>query len=150
MRGTADFHSIFPVDRLEIVVNGTVVKSQRWDAPTESGTLDFDLAVDESSWVTARCYGPGDGIARHRDVWERPIMAHTSPVYVTPDDAYERTDEAVLTEMLHLIDGVEQHIRTRARTDWPGPADHRHGEPDHDRFLLAPGRGQETLLRRLR
>ncbi|NVI87821.1 CehA/McbA family metallohydrolase [Actinomadura sp. BRA 177] len=151
VRGTADFHSIFPVDRLEIVVNGTVVKSQRWDAPTESGTLDFDLAVDESSWVTARCYGPGDGIARHRDVWERPIMAHTSPVYVTPDDAYERTDEAVLTEMLHLIDGVEQHIRTRARTDWPGPADHRHGEPDHDRFLLAPlAEARETLLRRLR
>ena len=51
----------------------------------------------------------------------------------------------------HLIDGVEQHIRGRARTDWPGPADHRHGEPDHDRFLLAPlAEAREAILRRLR
>lgn len=150
VRGTAEFHSIFPVDRLEIVVNGSVADSRRWDEPVETGTLDFDLAVGESSWVAARCYGPGDGIARHRDVWERPIMAHTSPVYVAPGDAYERTDEAVLREMLHLIEGVEQHIRDRARTDWPGPADHRHGQPDHDRFLLAPlDEARETILRRL-
>ncbi|NEA25371.1 CehA/McbA family metallohydrolase [Actinomadura bangladeshensis] len=150
VRGTAEFHSIFPVDRLEIVVNGGVVDSRRWDEPVETGTLDFDLAVGESSWVAARCYGPGDGIARHRDVWERPIMAHTSPVYVAPGDAYERTDEAVLREMLHLIEGVEQHIRDRARTDWPGPADHRHGQADHDRFLLAPlDEARETILRRL-
>jgi hypothetical protein len=77
-------------------------------------------------------------------------MAHTSPVYVAPGDAYERTDEAVLREMLHLIEGVEQHIRDRARTDWPGPADHRHGQPDHGRFLLAPlDEARETILRRL-
>ncbi|GAA1781606.1 CehA/McbA family metallohydrolase [Actinomadura chokoriensis] len=150
VRGTAEFHSIFPVDRLEIVVNGIVAGSRRWDEPVETGTLDVDLAVGESSWVAARCYGPGDGIARHRDVWERPIMAHTSPVYVAPGDAYERTDEAVLREMLHLIEGVEQHIRDRARTDWPGPADHRHGEADHGRFLLAPlAEARETILRRL-
>lgn len=151
VRGVAEFHSIFPVDRLEIVVNGAVVESRRWDEPVDNGVLDFELTVEESSWAAARCYGPGDGIARHRDVWERPIMAHTSPVYVAPGDAYERTDATVLDEMLHLIDGVEQHIRTRARTDWPGPADHRHGGPDHDRFLLAPlAEAREAIRRRLR
>ncbi|MFF0520808.1 CehA/McbA family metallohydrolase [Actinomadura nitritigenes] len=138
VHGAAEFHSIFPIGRLEIVVNGTVVEARRWDEPVLTGALDFDLRVEESSWVAARCYGPGDGIARHRDVWERPIMAHTSPVYLAAGDVYRRTDEGVLAEMLHLIDGVEEHIRHRARTAWPGPVDHRHGTSDHTRYLLAP------------
>ncbi|WP_165958988.1 CehA/McbA family metallohydrolase [Actinomadura sp. KC345] len=150
VQGTAAFHSIFPVDRLEIVVNGSVVESRTWPVPTETGSLDFDLPLGESSWVAARCYGPGDGVARHKDVWERPIMAHTSPVYLAAGDAYERTDEGVLTEMLHLVDGVEEHVRGRARTTWPGPADHRHGACDHVGFLLAPlAEARRTLLQRL-
>src|SRR5690606_14653210 len=87
VRGVAEFRSIFPVGRLEIVVNGAVHESRTWTSPVESGSLQFDLAVDESSWVAARCYGPGGGIARHMDVWERPIMAHTSPVYLAAGDA---------------------------------------------------------------
>ncbi|MCO5969324.1 CehA/McbA family metallohydrolase [Actinoallomurus soli] len=150
VHGVAEYHSIFPVDRLEIVVNGSVVKSRRWASPSLTGSLEFDLPVDESSWVAARCYGPGDDIARHRDVWERPIMAHTSPIYLATGDTYLRTDPAVLNEMLHLIDGVEQHIRDRARTSWPGPVDHRHGTSDHDGFLLAPlTEARQTILQRL-
>ncbi|TDD39021.1 hypothetical protein E1287_04215 [Actinomadura sp. KC06] len=154
VRGVAEFHSIFPVDRLEIVVNGSVAESRHWDSAVQTGSLEFDLAVDGASWIAARCYGPGEGaarhVARHKDVWERPIMAHTSPVYVASGDSYERTDKAVLAEMLQLIEGVEQHVRTRARTAWPGQVDHRHGSPDHDRFLLEPlAEARRTIRDRL-
>ncbi|GLY81015.1 CehA/McbA family metallohydrolase [Actinoallomurus iriomotensis] len=146
----AEFRSIFPVDRLEIVVNGSVTESRRWESPVSAGSLSLDLTLDESSWVAARCYGPGEDVARHADVWERPIMAHTSPVYLAAGDVYERTDEAVLEQMLRLIDGVEQHIGDRARTTWPGPVDHRHGSPDHDHFLREPlTEARHAILRRL-
>ncbi|MFG1955165.1 CehA/McbA family metallohydrolase [Micromonospora sp. NPDC048830] len=150
-RGTAHFTSIFPVDRLEIVVNGKVAESRHWDSPVNCGSLTFELAVNEGSWVAARCYGPGENVARHMDVWERPIMAHTSPVYLAVGAEYQRSDQAVMTEMLQLIDGVEQHILERARIEWPGPVDHRHGEADHTDFLLAPLRqGRAMIEQRLR
>ena len=48
------------------------------------------------------------------------------------------------------LDGVEEHIRTRAGTAWPGPADHRHGGADHVGFLLDPlVEARRTLLQRL-
>ncbi|MDX6744798.1 CehA/McbA family metallohydrolase [Actinocorallia sp. A-T 12471] len=148
--GSASFRSLFPVDRLEIVVNGEVAASRRWDEPVTEGDLSFAVTVEESSWVVARCYGPGEGVARHMDVWERPIMAHTSPVYLADGDVYARTDRAVLEEMLQLIGGVEEHLRERARTQWPGRALHRHGTEDHLAFLLAPlAEGRTAVLDRL-
>ncbi|MGY1813337.1 CehA/McbA family metallohydrolase [Blastococcus sp. SYSU D00820] len=137
-RALARFESIFPVERLEIVVNGRVAAQQEWPEPVLSGELALDVTVAESSWVAARCYGPGEGVARHRDVWERPIMAHTSPVYLAAGEVYDRTDASVLTEMLALIQGVEEHVTERARTTWAGPVTHRHGRQDHVAFLLEP------------
>jgi len=57
---------VVPLGRLEVVVNGDVVRSA---APSgHSAVLDFELAAEHSMWVAARADG-----------------AHTTPVYVTVD-----------------------------------------------------------------
>lgn len=76
-----------PMGTLEIVVNGTVVRSR----PVESGRagLDFDLPLEHSAWVAARTGG-----------------AHTTPVYVTIAGerhwARERAAELIATREKQL------------------------------------------------
>jgi hypothetical protein len=56
----------FPLDQLEIVLNGEVIRSS---SPIgNSASLDFSISADHSFWIAARTKG-----------------AHTSPVYVTVD-----------------------------------------------------------------
>jgi hypothetical protein len=54
----------FPLDQLEVVINGEVIRSA---SPTgNSASLDLNIPADHSFWIAARTKG-----------------AHTSPVYVT-------------------------------------------------------------------
>jgi len=54
----------FPLDQLEIVLNGEVIRSA--SPAGNSASLDFSITADHSFWIAARTKG-----------------AHTSPVYVT-------------------------------------------------------------------
>jgi hypothetical protein len=130
--------SIFAVDRLEIIVNGAVVASKRLDHPCGEMELEIDLPLTQDSWVIARCYGPGEQVARHHDVWRRPVMAHTSPIYLARGERYQRFDAEVAQYMLALIEGSQLYVEERARRFWPAGAHHRHGRADHLEFLLAP------------
>ncbi len=55
-------------ERLEIVVNGNVVRAA--ETSERSAALEFDLPVRESTWIAARS-----------------ARAHTTPVYVTVNGA---------------------------------------------------------------
>ncbi|GII60266.1 hypothetical protein Skr01_03510 [Sphaerisporangium krabiense] len=147
VRVAARVESIFDLERIEIVLNGRVVAEHR--SPRPAGTLDLaaEVPVTEDSWIAARCYGPGADVARHHDVWARPIMAHTSPVYVRTGEGYRRYDETTVRHMLNLIDGSLAYIDERARTQWPGRVCHRHGRSDHLAFLRAPFLQARDLLR---
>jgi hypothetical protein len=134
----ADVRSIFPIDRLEVVCNGRVVASRVIAQPAERLELECELDVDADSWVAARCYAPGEGVARHHDVWRRPVMAHTSAVYIASGDLYDPFDAEVACYMQHLIEGARLYVLERARIEWPGAAAHRHGHADHRAFLLKP------------
>lgn len=76
VRVRAELKSRIPVDRLEIVVNGSVALSR----PVPEGSLEIDetLPLEGSAWIAARAAGP----------WHRLVLndtqafAHTSPVYV--------------------------------------------------------------------
>jgi len=142
----ADVLSIFDIDRVEIVANGRVVAEERADTPTRRLSLRADITITEDSWLSARAYGPGDQVSRHHDVWRRPIMAHTSPVYVAKGDAYERFDGETARYMLTLVDGATEHIIERSRRFWPGPVHHRHGKDDHLAFLLGPLEEARTAI----
>ncbi|MCI0435993.1 MAG: CehA/McbA family metallohydrolase, partial [Gemmatimonadetes bacterium] len=76
LRVRAEAVSIAPLDRLEIIVNGTVAQSVR---ATDSLRIVFEgaVALPRGGWVAARVIGPAS-----RYVTDSYSFAQTSPVYV--------------------------------------------------------------------
>jgi Tol biopolymer transport system component len=106
------WHSVAPIDAIEVVVNG-VVRAEA--APEGAGSaLEFDVPVPEGGWVAARARGPsspylGDSFA----------FAHTSPVYVVREDQpafVSREDARFLAEVVDAI------WARAARAAWRSPA----------------------------
>ncbi|HET7106434.1 MAG TPA: CehA/McbA family metallohydrolase [Candidatus Acidoferrum sp.] len=87
---TARLRSIVPVDHLEIVCNGKVVKTLATDATKEAADISGMLPIAESGWCVLRAWS---------EKAEYPVMdnytyATTSPVYVTVAGkrAYSKND----------------------------------------------------------
>jgi hypothetical protein len=136
---SASVQSIFPVWTLEIVQNGRVVASTAENDGARALQVSTDLRVDGDSWLAARCGGPDhfDGLA-HRDVWQRRVFAHTSPVYVTTGDAWRMFDEEHAAYMQAVIEGSLAYIRERSTQHRTDLVSHHHGEADHIRYLERP------------
>jgi hypothetical protein len=133
-----ELESIFGVDRIEVVRNGAVVHTETVPAGAATHRLTLRLDVAGSDWLAVRCFGAGEAGRRHADTWGRPVVAHTSPVYVTSDPVWERTDADVVTTMLAMVDAARRHVTEQARTQWAGAVRHRHGESDHLAHLTRP------------
>jgi hypothetical protein len=83
-------------------------------------------------------------------VWERPIFAHTSPIYVTTSGEWRMFDPAHARYMLTLIEGSLAYMRDRAVRYPKGYATHHHGEADHRAVLERPFlQARERLQERL-
>jgi len=136
---SATVDSIFPVSGLEIVMDGTVVASTTEDGGSRRLELTADVRVDGDAWLAARCGGPNhfDGLA-HRDVWERHVFAHTSPVYVTTSDEWRRFDAGHARSMQALVEGSLAYVRERSTQHRPDLVSHHHGEADHLAYLERP------------
>jgi TolB protein len=78
MRVKVDVTSIAPVDSLQIIVNGDMVKTVARSG-VDSGKVSFDgqIAVPEGGWVAARVIG-----GRSKYLGDDYAFAHTGPVYV--------------------------------------------------------------------
>jgi hypothetical protein len=135
---SASVESIFPVSTLEIVQDGVVVASTADHGGSRRLELTADVRVDGDAWFAARCGGPNhfDGLA-HRDVWQRGVFAHTSPVYVTTGDEWRRFDAGHGRSMQALVEGSLAYVRERSTQHRPGVA-HHHGEADHLAYLERP------------
>jgi hypothetical protein len=141
---TASAESIFPISSLEIIHDGVVVASsqtvtrigRRWGL-----ALREPIRVGGHGWLAARVGGAGywDTI-RHHDSWERPIFAHTSPVYVAVGGPWWRFDADVAGAMLTLIDGAVGYIRNVSAQAPLGTVAHHHREADHAAYLERPYR----------
>ncbi len=102
VRVKATVRSQVPVEKVEVVVNGEVVKS---GSPSEGRdfSLDEEIPLTRSSWVAVRAYGR----------WQRLVLndlqtfAHTSPVYVYLGDQ----PVASLKDLRFYIDWIEKLIR---------------------------------------
>ena len=135
----ATAESVLPIDSLQLVLNGEVIAAVGASSGERRLELREQVHVDGDSWLAARCGGPNywDG-TNHRDVWERGIFAHTSPVYVACEgDGWNRKDPNQDRRMLTLIEAGLEHIRNGRRY----PEDritHHHTEPDHTAFLERP------------
>lgn len=65
------------LDRVELVIHGTVAATAQSEDGSESLSLDHSLTADQSCWVALRAYGKNGG------------LAHSAPVYVHVDGKEE-------------------------------------------------------------
>lgn len=101
--------SQFPMDKVELIYNGQVVAAATVSADKTSATLDADVKLDRSGWVSFRVSGPG-----HADHPVGTLDAHTSPVYVeVANTPVGSKDDAAY--FLKWIDRLSLAIRVRDR-----------------------------------
>jgi Tol biopolymer transport system component len=115
VRVEAEATSIFPMETLDILVNGKVVSSVKPDDPFRV-KLDTKVPVEASGWIAARVEGP----EKQHLLMDSYVYAHTSPVYLvkggrkpsSPEDAryFVRWTERViqLLEESDAFDTAEQ------------------------------------------
>jgi hypothetical protein len=74
--------SYVPMDRIELMVNGEIAAS--CDATLEGRFAEFShqFVAEESCWLALRALGPA-----HDLVLGDAVFAHTSPIYISVDDA---------------------------------------------------------------
>jgi len=75
VRVEATVLSNVPIESLEVVVNGEIVKA------TDTTSILIELPLEQSSWIAARALGPA-----HQLVGDAYAFAHTSPIYVRIGD----------------------------------------------------------------
>jgi TolB protein len=88
--GYAGFlRSMVPVDHLEIVYNGKVVRTVKPDGNRKRADLRGSVHVNESGWLLLRAWNDGS----HPGVFDLYPYATTTPVYVNIDGKAPRSPE---------------------------------------------------------
>jgi hypothetical protein len=103
----ASAECLWPMNRLDVVVNGKVVASTSSARGSRKLEIKQNITVRGSCWIAARC--GSRLIVNH--CWPIPLGAHTSPVYVVAGDE-ELFNMADATYMLTLIDGGVTYLDT--------------------------------------
>jgi hypothetical protein len=119
-----------PLGRLEIVVNGDVIRSI--DPTGTSAALDFELPADQSMWIAARATG-----------------AHTTPVYVTVDGKrHWKLSEvrALLDKRLETLDEIDRVIDK----DWQSIPPRREGGYENKETFHQGGGELRVMVREAR
>ena len=102
VRVSATVESRVPFDKVEVIVNGEVAAHEDVVA-TGVRRLNVDVPVGRSGWIALRVRGPD-----HPDVFDGPVWAHTSPVYlrVAGHPIASRRDAE------SFVDWIEQMLRS--------------------------------------
>jgi hypothetical protein len=118
----AKMRSIVPVDHLEIVCNGAVVKSlARKDAgatgtPRDAADVSGTITLKESGWCLLRASSD----KAEYPVLDNYVYATTSPVYVTVAGARARSPE----DAKYFVAWIERTMEITERyPDWNSPAE---------------------------
>jgi TolB protein len=116
LKFTAWLRSIVPVDHLEIVCNGQVVRTLALYENRDSADLQGTLPVSDSSWCLLRAWSekPEDPIL---DVYP---YATTSPIYISVADApLHATDDAE-----YFVAWIDRLLSaSQTNQDWNTPAE---------------------------
>jgi hypothetical protein len=85
-----EWRSFYPLNRIEVVLNGEVVQAQVLDAgeAQRQGRWQVDVAVEGDGWIAARTFGAA------RDSFAQAVYAHTSPIYRGTGKPHEPALEA--------------------------------------------------------
>ena len=131
--------SAIEVRSLEIVVNGAVVASVEGPPGTRELSIHEYVPISENSWIALRCGGaPYFESVSHYDFYERGVIAHTSPFYVSVGGPWRMFDREAAIEFRNLIQGGIDYVAERSPQWSPGTITHHHGMNDHMAFLLEP------------
>lgn len=106
----AELKSINPIDYLELIYNGKVIKKvlleDRIPAPILNENIDFELTPLRSGWIAARAlFHTVNGYRR---------QTHTSPIYIQVDDkptAFKKDAEILIQWVDRLLDISHQPAR---------------------------------------
>ncbi len=104
-----DVSSHFPVERLQLVVNGAIVAETRPGPADHSATIDQPVVVAGSCWIALRALG-----GEHDLVLGGSLFAHTSPIYVDVPGA-PLADPAAAGYFVEWIDRLVAMCRTDGR-----------------------------------
>jgi TolB protein len=113
---TAKLRSIVPVEHLEVVCNGKVVKTLLTDAAEESADISGTLPLEESGWCVLR----GWSEKAEYPVMDNYTYATTGPVYVgiAGKRAYSKKDAEYFEAWIdRTIEVTSQY------PDWNSPAE---------------------------
>ena len=139
IRVKAHSRSRIPITRLEIVQSGRVVATAENPSGQLDVTLEASLPVERSTWLAARAYSPEQlpyqefAIAGFTGI---PVMAHTSPIYVSVGGAPRRSPEDARV----LLGWVEDAIR------WAG-SEGRFQSPAQREAMIALFQRAEAVYR---
>ena len=113
LRVHAEGVSITPMDSLQIVVNGDVVRTMRARDPARA-TFDGRVQVPDGGWIAARVLGPASPY-----VGDDYAFAHTGPVYVRRGGRTFRkaADVAFLAATVDTIGARAERSRWRSEAE---------------------------------
>jgi hypothetical protein len=103
-------YSNAPVDRIEVVLNGSVAHTTRPVANQTRFAFSTSIQLTGPGWIAVRAVGN-----RHRHVGDHYAFAHTSPVYVVHDE-----ERFIRSEDVEFLKGVIDEIwsRVERRDAW--------------------------------
>jgi hypothetical protein len=105
----AEAESYLPIERLQLIVNGSVAAEGDVEWSGRRATLSQSLQAEASCWIAARVLGSPD-----RLVFGGPLFAHTSPIYVSVAGA-PVADIAAARYFVEWIDRLIALCRTDGR-----------------------------------
>ena len=120
VRVAATVEGYVPFNTIELIVNGKVAAHEEVAAGRRIGRIDVELPIGRSSWIAMRVRGPD-----HPSVFDGPVWAHTSPVYVK----IAGQEIASRPDARYFVDWIEQLLRVvAARNRYPSVQDRRQVE----------------------
>ena len=69
------FRSFYPIECLELIINGSVVHREEWPEGRREGSIRHPVEVARDGWIAARLWGNA------RDSFDHAVYAHSSPIY---------------------------------------------------------------------
>jgi hypothetical protein len=97
-----------PFERLELLVNGSLVAAKEASGTRLSAQIDTEWPVDQSCWVAARC------ISGERLPDGQVIFGHSSPVWVNVREAPFRPAAGVVESLLAELERFLDWVRNQA------------------------------------
>ena len=105
----AQVDSPVPLDRVEVISNGKVVKEILIGEDSLRVRFDGGVEIEESGWIALRAHGPA-----HPDIVRDPA-AHTNPIWISIDDHPNSSAPKDAAFFLKWIDRLEADLKARDR-----------------------------------